>query len=433
MLALFNNYDDATKELLASLATAGIDVTPVVIQYEGELPIGALSPVVTYTGLELAGSPLFFNEVPVPPWCEIRQGSRPYAEVLRDGRTIGRIGYEGNSFRQVASVDWLLPDGAVGRTDHYDRYGNRYAATYYAGGVAHQTVYEGPGEWKVEVDHASRIVTMRSVDALLTFGSLADFVSHFLDEQGLADDRVLINSLSHPLFVMRKRAAAPCATLFWQEPMPGDVPGNMATELDEPRALSRIVFSDERLLDKVRTSYQATGVELVYLSQIGQFADKQGYDPKRAFMLTSTDELPWLAEVLEALPDVTVSVAALTMMSDRLQDLGRRHPNLTLIPGITHRGIAEELDKASVYLDLNAGPHVLDVVPAAYHLGLVVLASTAQAKAPDYSLTFPTPGDLLATLSAIATSPDERRHALEKLHTQRGPLSTPEDYRHLFA
>jgi accessory Sec system glycosyltransferase GtfB len=235
MLALFNAFDDATKELMRSLATAGIAFTPVVVQYDGELPDEALCPFTTYTGIERNGDPLFFDEVPVPAWCEIRQGREVYGEILRDGDVVGRINYEANSFRQVESVDWLLPDRALGHTDHYDRYGNRYATTYYADGVAYQTVYRGPREWAIEVNHVSRVVTMRSPHGLLTFETLTDFVSYFIDDQRLTDDRVLINSLSHPLFVMRKRASEPNTTLFWQEPMPGDPPGNMATELERPR------------------------------------------------------------------------------------------------------------------------------------------------------------------------------------------------------
>lgn len=431
MLALFNDYDDATRELMQSLRTAGIAVTPVLVRYHGELPEEAVCPLTTYTGIDRTGEPLFFDEVPVPAWCEIRQGREPYGKILRDGDPIGRIHYEANSFRQVERVDWLLPDYTLGHADHYDRCGNRYATTYYAGGVAYQTVYTGPGEWTIEVDHVSRVVTMRSTTMLLTFATLTDFVSYFLDDQGIADDRVLTNSLSYPLFVMRKRAGSPRTTLFWQEPMPGDVPGNMATELEEPKALERIVFCDDRLRAKVAERYP--GADLAYLSHLGQFVDKQEYDLRRAFILTNTDEIPGLPDLLEAFPEVTFSVAALTLMSERLHGLARRYPNLTLTPTITHTGIREELERASVYLDVNAGRQVLDVVKAAYYLNLVVLAIAPQAKAPDHSRVLSTMDELKAQLSAVTTSPRGRAIALDELHRQRGPLSTPADYRELFA
>ncbi|GAA2181334.1 accessory Sec system glycosylation chaperone GtfB [Brooklawnia cerclae] len=433
MLALFNTFDDATEELMRSLAAADVAITPVVIQYDGDLPDAALCPFVTYTGIERKGDPLFFDEVPVPAWCEIRQGRNIYGEIRRDGYVIGRINYEANSFRQVESVDWLLPDQTLGHTDHYDRYGNHYSTTYYSSGVAYQTVYRGPGEWEIEVNHVSRVVTMRSRHGLLTFQTLTDFVSHFLDDQQLADDRVLINSLSYPLFVMRKRAAEPDVTLFWQEAMPGDVPGNMAMELERPRALGRVVFFDERLQRKVAARYPHTALDITYLSHLGQFADKHGYDPRRTFTLTNTDEIPGLVELLEAFPDVTFSVAALTLMSEKLHDSARKYANLTLSPAINHKRIREELDKASIYLDINAGAHVLDVVKAAYYLNLVVLAPTAYAKAPDHSRTFSTTDELKAYLSAVVASPQGRTRALDELHRQHGPLSTPADYRRLFA
>ena len=433
MLALFDRADDATQELMRSLETAGLAVTPVVVQYDGALPDGALCPFTTYTGIEPTGDPLFFDEVPVPAWCEIRQGRQVYGEILRDGDAIGRIHYEPGSFRQVASVDWLLPDRTLGHTDRYDRHGHRYATTYYSGGVAYQTVYRGPRECQIEVNHVSRVVTMRSPRALATFETLTDFVSSFLDDQHLADDHVLIGSLSYPLFVMRQRATEPRTTLFWHEAMPGDVPGNMAEELEHPKALTRIVFHDEQLRQKVAQRHPRTALDLAYLSHLDQFADKHSFDPRRTFTLTSTDEIPGLVDLLEALPDVTFSVAALTLMSEKLHSLGRRYANLTLTPTITHKQIREELDKASVYLDIDAGAHVLDVVTAAYHLDLVVLASAPHAKAPDRSRTFATTDELTACLSAVTTSPQERTRALDALHRQRGPLSTPEDYRRLFA
>lgn len=436
MLTLLNDYDDAAKELLQSLRTAGIDVTPLVVRYGGELPPGALCPLAEYAGIIRAGEPLFFNEVPVPPWCEIRQGTQPYGEVLRDGETLARIHYEPSSFRQVESVEWLLGDGATTHTDHYDRYGNQYATTYFDAGAAYQTVYRGSGPYDVEVDLGSHAIVLRSPRRTLTFPTLTDLVSHYLDEHGLGTgaEEVLISSLSYPLFIQRQRAGgAPATTLFWQEPMPGDVPGNMALELEEPRALRRIVFEDERLLRKVAEQFPGTAVELTYLSPVGQFAEKRGDDLARTFTLTHTDDLPGLDMLLERFPQVTFSVAALTQMSAKLHDLARRFPNLRLTPTINHTGIADELARASVYLDVNAGRQVLDVVKAAYYLSLVVLAPADRAKVADFSLTFDSMDALASRLAEVTGSEAARLAALAELHRLRGPLSTVEDYRALFA
>jgi len=434
VLTLLDEYDAAARRLLSSLRTAGIPVTPVVIRYGGELPTEARCPIAEHAGIRRSGTPRFFNEVPVPPWCEIRQGRRPYGEVLRDGETLARIHYEPRSFRQVESVEWLLANGSTTHTDLYDRYGNHYATTHVDAGTAYQTVYRGSGPYEVEADLVSRAVVLRSADRVLTFTDLTELVSRYLDEHGLDEGvrgpEALISSLSHPLFVQRRQAGErPATTLFWQEPMPGEIPGNMALELEEPKALRRIVFEDERLLRKVADAYPDTAVELIYLSPLRQFAERTGVDLGRCFTLTATDEMPGLDVLLERFPHVTFSVAALTQMSARLYDLARRFPNLRLTPTITHAGIAAELAQASVYLDIDAGPQVLGVVGTAYHLNLVVLAPAERAKAPDCSLTCASVEALVARLGAVTSSEEGRAEALAALHTLRGPLSTAEDYR----
>jgi hypothetical protein len=205
----------------------------------------------------------------------------------------------------------------------------------------------------------------------------------------------------------------------------------MAAELTEPKALTGIVFVEEQARRTVAAAYPHTALSLSYLSHLGQFADHPGYDPRRTFTLTNTDDIPWLGELLDAFPDVTFSVAALTLMSDKLHALGRAHANLALTPVITHTGIREELGRASVYLDINTGAHVLDVVKAAYYLDLVVLTAARYAKAPGHSLIFPTAADLVTRLRAVLASPRGRSAALTDLHTQHGPLSTSKDYHRL--
>ena len=431
MLALFDAYDHATAQLMRSLRLAGIPCTPVVIRYAGELPEGVRCPFAEVTELPRDGDPLFFNEVPVPPWCEIRQGKEVYGEILRDGARIGRIRYAPNSYRQVERVEWLLADGSPSHADLYDRFGNRYATTHFVGGAAHQTVYRGPGPSSVEVDHRSRAVVLRAPRRLLTFASIAAFVSHFIDEQGLGAERMLINSLSHPLFVAWERATEPNTTLFWQEPMAGDVPGNMVRELERPRALTRIVFGDEGVRRKVADRHPGSAVRLDYLSPLGQFAPHVGYESRRVCILTHSDVIPGLVDLVEALPEVTFTVMAVTLMSEKLHALGRRYANLELIPTASRRRIQEELGRSSVYLDINAGGEVLDVVSAAYASGLVVLAHAPHAKSREHAVVCASVGDVRERLTAIIASPEGREAALRELRLQRGPLSTPGDYRRL--
>ena len=466
-LVLCDEYSLEAQELLHSLTHAEIPFLAVFCQYHGSLPPGSLSPFTYYTGLQAHShsrtcQPLFFNEVPIPQWAEIRQDRNQYGEILLDGFLIGKINYQPETFRRVDSVEWLDRTESTTSQDFYNQCGTKYATAYFSHGQPYQTVYlnisdAAPHASMIEVCHRTNIITLRHATSsgsrraslgshvqqsqpqqsqaqqqpqLLHFTSLAQFVSHFLDDMQIDDSHTLINSLSHPLFVMRMRSSRPRTTLFWQEPLPTVPPGNMDTELKEPVALTQIIFHDVSQLHKVRSLYPSTSVHLAYLSHLDRFQESHDYSMRRAFILTNTDDIPGLEHILSSLPDLTVCVAALTTMSDKLMKLSGQYSNLHLRPVINRSGITEELRKASIYLDINAGHHVYNIVKAAYHLNLLTLATQAQAKEPQLELLAPTIDELLTWLKQAVSSTDARSQLVHALHTQAGPQSTVADYTH---
>ena len=64
MIFLCDYYNQASKDLAYSLQAAGYDATTVVINPDGFLPQGALSPFTYYVeAVEEIGKPRFFNQV----------------------------------------------------------------------------------------------------------------------------------------------------------------------------------------------------------------------------------------------------------------------------------------------------------------------------------------------------------------------------------
>lgn len=438
MLGIFDHYNEMTKVLMKSLETANISYTPLFVHYDGELPEDALSPFTYYTKTAQAGSELFFNEVPVPEYAEIRQEKELFGEILQNGYLIGKINYRPNSYRRVQSVDWLLRDMKTSHTDFYNQYGNCYATSYYHNGTPYQKVYYRDEAEILGVNLRSGFITLLDGGKRYGFANLTDFFCFFMDELHMKalymkalymkEDRILINSLSYPLFITRRRAKRPNTILFWQEKLRDKAPENMAEELLRPKALTDIVFFNEEYREKIAAEYPSTNLKLNYLSHIGQFAKKEEYDSKRAFILTNSDQIAYLETLLSSFPGLTISVAALTRMSEKLHGLTARYPNLVLYPTINQKGIAAELQKASVYLDFNAGGQVLEVVKAAYYNNLLVLALITSAKAADYSLNYETVDELIKVLSGVLNNPKERAERLTELHQKQGVLSTAEDY-----
>ena len=108
MIFLCDYYNQASKDLAYSLQAAGYDATTVVINPDGFLPQGALSPFTYYVeAAEETGKPRFFNQVPVPAFWEI-SGNNQMARVSNLTEDRARITYpEGSKARIVKSVEWL--------------------------------------------------------------------------------------------------------------------------------------------------------------------------------------------------------------------------------------------------------------------------------------------------------------------------------------
>ena len=101
MIFLCDYYNQASKDLTYSLQAAGYDTTTVVINPDGFLPQGALSPFTYYVEAEEeTGKPRFFNQVPVQAFWEI-SGNNQMARVSNLTEERARITYpEGSKARQ---------------------------------------------------------------------------------------------------------------------------------------------------------------------------------------------------------------------------------------------------------------------------------------------------------------------------------------------
>ncbi|MDN8759813.1 accessory Sec system glycosylation chaperone GtfB, partial [Staphylococcus aureus] len=94
MINLFEKYDEASQKLQQSLQLAGFQHQTIVMDDDGFLPDGFISPYQFFANYEHKNSDkaAFFNEVQVPPLWEIK-GNHDQAEIIDNGHVRGRIFY----------------------------------------------------------------------------------------------------------------------------------------------------------------------------------------------------------------------------------------------------------------------------------------------------------------------------------------------------
>ena len=105
MIELYDRYSQESRDLHESLVATGLSQLGVVIDADGFLPDGLVSPFTYYLGYE-DGKPLYFNQVPVPDFWEImgNNSSATINDLLQERAVIHFA--DGMQARLVKQVDW---------------------------------------------------------------------------------------------------------------------------------------------------------------------------------------------------------------------------------------------------------------------------------------------------------------------------------------
>lgn len=92
---------------------------------------------------------------------------------------------------------------------------------------------------------------------------------------------------------------------------------------------------------------------------------------ENVLILTNSDQIAHLEELVSALPVLHFHIGAVTEMSNQLYRL-KRYPNVSLYPGMGKDRLRELLVKSTFYLDINHYTELYDGVSAARLYGLLV-------------------------------------------------------------
>lgn len=330
-------------------------------------------------------------------------------------------------------MEWFSKEDSktIVKRDAYNLAGHHYASTYFSAKGPYQTDYYNlQGQVIVSEDLVHRAIQLNESSKVHHFENVTQFFLYFMKVAEIQPSEIYINSLSYPLFISRALNIGRQTTLFWQEAMGQEVPGNMKNELEKAVTLERIIFENEKQLKQVEASFPATPITLGYLSAIGEFKRSNHYRPQ-AFILTNSDNIYGLQDILDNFPDLQLTVAAYTNMSTKLLHLEEEYPNIQLIPSINEEMLQDELEKADIYLDINRGLKVGEILKWAYEQNMLIFSYKEVAQAEAHGLVFEEIRDLCNHLSYLLTDRTNWQKLLTKMVEKNGPLSTIQDYQKL--
>ena len=376
VINLFENFGQKDLDLAKALYMADIKHPTVVMNYSGFLPPEVESPFEYYIDQNSDGKARYFNQIKHPDLWEVR-GNNNTGEVYEINKKRANIIYtEPKHLRLVERVEWLNEAGRVRSIDHYDSHGNLFAETVCDNEGNHllQTFFDANGKEKILRDFTTNRITLKLDQDEIIFDSLVDFVVYYLKERGYDKDSIYYNSLSLPLFVSLQLAntGKENDVLFWSEDVGQEIPGNMAYLLNNDTRTKKIIIQKKEVYNKVINMLTKEKKDMVsYLGTIYPH-DRLNKQRKNILIMTNSDQIERLKELVENLEGFHFYIGALTEMSSKLLAFDE-YSNVTLYPSIVPE-ISEELfKKCDIYLDINYGNEILGITRVAFRENMLIL------------------------------------------------------------
>ena len=389
IILLLDYFNRGSKDLVESFKNAGKDYQAVVINDDGFLPDGVINVFEYFLGefSKEDAKPLYFNQIDVPDFWEI-SGNNTSGSIHDKSKERGRIFFaEPKNKRLVKVVDWLDEDGNVRCSEHYNKYGVKYAITIFnkKSQKVNKSYFDSQGREIISENFVTSNIILNYNGKTLIFNNRTEFVEFFIRLQGWEKNRLFFNSLSVPFFFFNELEAEKGSgddILFWQENVGAEIPGNMQIIFDKKTSRCR------RVIAQNRSSYQKLlelGAPKDMLSELGfiySFAKENTGRPK-ALICTNTENVEKLKELLEALPEVKFHVTALTEMSGKLLS-HERYDNAIMYPNVKMATLDRLFVECDFFLDINHEGEIVEATRKAFLHNQLILAFKETRHSTEY-------------------------------------------------
>lgn len=372
VILLFDVYNQDSQNLHTSFQLAGKEYLAAVIDDDGFLPDGVISIYGYFLGEfvksdKVPGKPRYFNQIQVPEYWEI-SASNSSGKVHDMHKERARIFYaEPKHKRQIKVVDWYDENGTVRSSDHYNKYGALYARTIFnhKGQRVNRSYFDAEGREIIVENFVTKHIILSDGDIVRIFNNKLEFVLYFFEKAGFSQYRIFFNTLSTSFFVSQRLGGA-CRgdVLFWQEPKREDIPGNMQLILDGKSSRTSLIMVQRRDAYEKLLALGASPQIVKCLGYIYPFEKENQHKPE-VLICTNSDRIAHLEKIVQALPELHFTIAAITEMSSKLMSMDA-YENVTLYPGVKMHILDEVFQNCDFYLDINHESEIVSSVRKAF-------------------------------------------------------------------
>lgn len=443
-ILLFDRYTQDSRRLHESFRQAGCECSAVVLEDNDFLPEGVLSVYDLFLGYfeeegKSLGKPKFFNEIPVPdPWSiHAGIGEADYGKITCQHEEMGRIYYWKSGKKWlVEAVDWLDRKGVVRFRDHYNRYGMICARTSYSGQGKKigKTWFALGGQEAIVENTVTGDLIVNDGDLIKFFRNKIDMICYFFQRCDIEKKKIFYNSLANPFLISnRLPVSGKRDLLFWQEEVRDEIPGNMGMILKGQSARTG------RIMVQKRSSYERLvelGASPDCVQKLGYFYDfqKKNHHNPEALICTNSERIEHGEELIQAFPQMHFHIAAVTLMSPKLTEMGR-YKNVSLYPCVQADTLDQLFCQCDYYFDINHWKEIASAVYRAFLHNQLIFAFEETAHNREYTAdahVYPAEAleQMIADVKAVMNSREQMEHHL-KLQLEDAMAEEKEVYKKL--
>ena len=361
MIYLTDSFNQTKIQFIEDVMNAGIDVRVV---SKSELQVGNAEvyflPMILTNQIQPISTeenPLFALNVEVPEFWRIRmdddQGTIMDYETKR-----GLIHYFEAGLFMTKKVEWWDTAGKVFRKDYYNKSGWRYKQELYD--EAEQVIsihYFSPENQLLMVeDVEKRSYTVFDEDKTYFYNEKQVWTI-CVEKLKQENERIVVGDVKFAEFLQQESIIA-CYT----DKMP----------LEEKAIQQWLALVNELYIYHYSVYHKIPRQENIHhLSPL--YKVRSDVFKHRALIVTHTQDVEKIEELVDALPELEFHIAAITKMGVRLMDLEVKE-NVRLYPGILQHPFKTLLDNCTIYLDINHYIEILDSVEEALESGLLLFA-----------------------------------------------------------